>query len=86
MQRYKLVIQYDGTPYVEFQVQERMEIAFKQGIKALKKMTKGQPFLVALVAHRFWSSGQWFYRLSKMIEAASLVRAMNSLLPAVDVG
>ena len=50
MQRYKLVIQYDGTPYVGFQVQENGNSIQAELNKALKKMTKGNTFLlVALV-------------------------------------
>ena len=41
MQRYKLTIQYDGTPYVGFQVQENGNSIQAELNKALKKMTKG---------------------------------------------
>ncbi len=38
MQRYKLVIQYDGTPYVDFKC-KRMKYIQDELNKALKKMT-----------------------------------------------
>ena len=46
MQRYKLTIQYDGTPYVGFQVQENGNSIQAELNKALKKMTKANTFLL----------------------------------------
>ena len=85
MQRYKLVIQYDGTPYVGFQVQENGNSIQAELNKALKKMTKGQYIPVSGSGRTdsgVHANAQVVHiDYPKTIEAASLVRAMNSLLP-----
>ena len=85
MQRYKLVIQYDGTPYVGFQVQENGNSIQAELNKALKKMTKGQYIPVSGSGRTdsgVHANGQVVHiDYPKAIEADSLVRAMNSLLP-----
>ena len=85
MQRYKLTIQYDGTPYVGFQVQENGNSIQAELNKALKKMTKGQYIPVSGSGRTdsgVHANGQVVHiDYPKRLEANSLVRAMNSLLP-----
>lgn len=85
MQRYKVILSYDGTQYVGFQVQKNGNSIQAELNKALKKMTKGTHINVCGSGRTdsgVHANGQvvhFDYPVS--ISPASLKRALNSLLP-----
>lgn len=85
-QRYKCIVQYDGTNYVGYQVQPNGNSVQTEIEKALKKMCKGE--YIPIQASGRTDSG--VHALGQVIhfdypvaiKADHLMRAMNSLLPA----
>ncbi|AZP03788.1 tRNA pseudouridine(38-40) synthase TruA [Jeotgalibaca ciconiae] len=85
-QRYKCMIQYDGTNYVGYQIQKN-GISVQEVIqKALKKMFKGQKILIEASGRTdsgVHALGQVIhFECPANIEPIHLQRALNSLLPA----
>lgn len=85
MPRYKMTIQYDGTPYVGFQVQKNGNSIQAELNKALNKMTKGLYIPVSGSGRTdsgVHANGQVVHiDYPTQIETSSLIRALNSLLP-----
>lgn len=84
-QRYKVVLSYDGTNYVGFQVQDNGNSIQAELNKALKKMTKGQYIPVCGSGRTdsgVHANGQVVhFDYPTTIPASNLQRALNSLLP-----
>lgn len=84
-QRYKVVLSYDGTNYVGFQVQENGNSIQAELNKALKKMTKGLYIPVSGSGRTdsgVHANGQVVhFDYPTSIPEANLQRALNSLLP-----
>ena len=85
-QRYKCIIQYDGTRYVGYQIQKN-GISVQEVIqKALKKMFKGQVILIEASGRTdsgVHALGQVIhFECPVDIEPVHLQRALNSLLPS----
>lgn len=83
VQRYKVTIQYDGGPYVGFQIQPNGPSIQAELQRALKLMTKGQSIDVFgsgrtdSGVHALGQVVHFDYPVS--IEPAALVRALNSI-------
>lgn len=86
MQRYKCIIQYDGTNYVGYQIQKNGMSVQEQLQKALKKMYKGAKIQVDASGRTdsgVHALGQVIHFDSPAdIEPVHLQRALNSILPA----
>ena len=83
--RYKVILSYDGTNYVGFQVQENGNSIQAELNKALKKMTKGLYIPVCGSGRTdsgVHANGQVIhFDYPTKIEEKNLQRAFNSLLP-----
>ena len=83
--RYKVILSYDGTNYVGFQVQENGNSIQAELNKALKKMTKGLYIPVCGSGRTdsgVHANGQVIhFDYPTKIEEENLQRALNSLLP-----
>lgn len=85
-QRYKCIVQYDGTNYVGYQIQKNGMSVQEQIQKALKTIFKGQQ--ITIEASGRTDSGVHAYgqvihfNCPHSIEPSSLQKALNSLLPA----
>ncbi len=85
MQRYMAIIEYDGSNYVGFQVQNNGNSIQAELNKALKSMTKGQDIAVSASGrtdsgvHALGQVIHFDYPLP--IPVNNLLKALNSLLP-----
>ncbi|RKW28775.1 MAG: tRNA pseudouridine synthase A, partial [Granulicatella sp.] len=83
--RYKVILSYDGTNYVGFQVQENGNSIQAELNKALRKMTKGLYIPVCGSGRTdsgVHANGQVIhFDYPTKIEEENLQRALNSLLP-----
>lgn len=84
-QRYKCIVQYDGTNYVGYQVQINGNSVQAELEKALKKMMKGQTIKIDASGRTdsgVHALGQVIhFNLPFQIKPESLQLAMNSMLP-----
>mgnify|MGYP006396557037 FL=1 len=84
-QRYKCIVQYDGTSYVGYQVQPNGNSVQTEIEKALKKMSNGQ--IIPIQASGRTDSGVHalgqviHFDYPAAIKPDHLLRALNSLLP-----
>ena len=85
-QRYKVVVAYDGSAYVGYQVQKNGRSIQAELNKALKKITKGLEIAVTGSSRTdsgVHANGQVVhFDVPFVIEEQSLLRAMNSILPS----